>query len=124
MRILNRLDGLPGPGWLYGVVISSGEIIHSYQLLRVAVENGGERTWQRVVVVLRVVRVDDVHVVLEQPTVLILVVSPIDPGVVAHCDAWRELHFLNLRLDGWVLHADCFHFNHLVDVTRALYRVQ
>jgi hypothetical protein len=67
-----------------------------------SIEDGREFAGDGVVVVLRVVCCNNVHIALEQAARLGWVVCAVDPGVVADCYGLRELELCNFGLDCWV----------------------
>lgn len=104
------------------MIRSRGQVINPHQLSGKTVKDRRELARMRIVVVLRVVRGNNVHVALEQTTRLVLVICSVDPGIVANSHAGWELHLGDLSLDSRVVETELFDFDHFVHVDRGLSR--
>lgn len=121
MRVLDRLDGFPRLRLRIGTSVSSSrKVIHAHELTRQPVKYGRKLARNRVVVVLRVVRGDNIHVALEQPAGLIMVIAPVDPWIVADSHSRWKLEFSDLLFDGRVAEAELFDLDEFIGVDWAL----
>jgi hypothetical protein len=119
---LDSLNWLPWLSLCDLYIGSTGKIIHTNKLSCESIEYWGEFARGRVVVVLRVVGGDDIHVTLEETASLLGVICSIDPGIIANRHTWGQLQLSYLRLDSGMAQTQLLNFDELVCIDGGLRR--
>lgn len=116
MGILDSRNGSPWLRLNSAMVRSGRQVINPHQLSGETVKDRRELARVCIVIVLRVVCGNNVHVALEQTTGFILVICTIDPRIIADSHTRWELHLGDLSLNGSVVETELFDLDHFVHI--------
>lgn len=120
MGVLDGFNRLPRLSWRGRGIRSTWEIIHPHKLMGESIKHRRELARCRVVIVLRVIRSNNVHITLEKPTRFPWIITAVYPRVVAHRHACWELELRDLLLDSRMRKTKLFNRKQLVCINRSL----